>query len=171
MVGNSHTVIENKGASAPLWERLFRHRSLRRMRWLLPLLMAALVVVYEFVVGHMFQPEYGRMAHELSDILIFGTVGPVLTFVLLDYLDRFVQERETSDLQADLLRRTRREADSARELIDEAIQIMFSTSTLIDQLKESQQVLPAPTEAQIAGTEKALDDYIRRLRGHLMSRR
>lgn len=153
------------------WEQLFRHQSLRRMRWVLPLFMAALVVVYEFVAGHMFQPNFGKMAHELSDILIFGTVGPVLIFVLLDYLDRFVQERETSDLQAELLRRAQKEAESGRELIDEAIQIMFSTSTLIDLLKEGQQDLPDQTEAQIEGTEQALDDYIRRLRGHLMSRR
>jgi signal transduction histidine kinase len=87
--------------------------------------------------------------------------------VLLHFLDRWLEERETSELQAQRLAQVREEAKNSRTLNDNAMQVLFAASTLIALLKSDQHELPTETAVQLEETAQALDRAVRQLRAHL----
>jgi hypothetical protein len=73
-----------------------------RVRWLrriLPVGLLLLVVIYEIGPAYWIHDALGEQYHFLAEILVYGTVGPVLAFLLLDLLDRWLEERETTKLK------------------------------------------------------------------------
>jgi signal transduction histidine kinase len=104
----------------------------------------------------------------LAEILVYGTIGPVLTFLLLEYLGRWLEERETSELQAMILTQARETARIDRELNDNTLQAMFATSVLLDSIKSSLPYLPPEVATQLQAADKSLDGAIRQLREHLL---
>ncbi len=126
-----------------------------------------LVIAYEIGPANWLHNRLGHSYHILADILLFGSVGPALTFVLLHFLDRWLEERETSELQAQRLAQVREEAKNSRTLNDNAMQVLFAASTLIALLKSDQHELPSETAVQLEETAQALDRAVRQLRAHL----
>lgn len=144
-----------------------RHR-LRLMRWLIPLLMVVLVIAFELLVGHWLLDRYGRGAHLVAEILLYGTFGPLLAFVLLDYFGRWIDERDTSDYQAQLVVQARTDARRSRALVDDAVQALFSAGNLIAVLEEEAQACGLHQSSIPTGsTQAALDEIIASLREHL----
>jgi len=100
--------------------------------------------------------------------MIFGTVGPLLAFFALSLLEQWFEERETSDLQAEILADARRDSERSRQLSDDAIQVLFAASALISSLQSVQAEIPMEYVSQLKNTETALDSAIRNLRLHLL---
>ncbi len=144
-------------------------QQLRRWRWLLPLGLMFLVVLYEIGPSRWIYAHFGFTYHLAAEILIFGTIGPALVFLTLNFVNRWLEERETSDLQAQLLIKTQRDANHSRQLIDDAVQILFAVGTLIDSLKSSHTKLPGETAIQVEAMEQSLHNAIEQLRRHLLN--
>lgn len=141
---------------------------LRTLRWLVPVGMALLVVAYELVVGRWLMDRFGGWAHTAGEILLFGTVGPLLTFVVLDFFGRWLDERDTSDLQAKLMREARADVNRSRALVDDAVQALFSAGALVDALQVEAERQGVDTGAiLVAETQRALDTIVGDLRAHL----
>lgn len=146
----------------------FRHW-LHLLRWLVPASLVLLVVLYEFGPTRLVHDHLGFTYHALLDTAVFGTFGPILAFVLLTFLERWLEERETSDLQARIVAKAREDIDRSRQLNDNAVQILFSAGALIATLKaELPPDLPPETVAQIDITEQALNEAVQDLRTHLL---
>lgn len=145
----------------------FRRR-LHLLRWLIPASLMFLVVLYEFGPTRLVHDQLGFTYHALLDTAIFGTFGPILAFVLLTFLERWLEERETSDLQAQIVAKAREEVEKSRQLNDNAVQVLFSAGALIATLKAELPDLPPETTAQINITEQALNEAVQDLRTHLL---
>lgn len=140
------------------------------LTWAVPLAMVLLVVGYELGPARWIHQTLGFRYHLLTEILLFGTLGPALTFGMLQLLERWLEERDTSELQAQLLARTRAEAEGSRQLNDDALQVLFAAGMLIDTLKAANDELPPEMSAQVEETERALQDAVAQLRNHLLRR-
>ncbi len=145
----------------------FRSR-LRLLRWLVPVSLAILVIAYEFGPARWIYNGLGFPYHLLADILVFGTIGPIVVFGLLDLLWRWLDERDTSDYQAQLLAQAREDADRSRQLTDDALQALFSVGTLLSMCKSDCPDLPPEKIADIETTEqvwigqKKLKKYVKK---------
>jgi hypothetical protein len=146
----------------------FRHQ-LRLLRWLIPALLIVLVVVYELGPSSWIYNAYGFTKHLIAEILLFAAVGPVLAFVMLDLLWRWLDERDTSDHQAQLLTEARQDAKTSRQLADDALQATYATGVLIATLKDQENTLSPKTIGQIDAAESSLQETTQRIRTHLLS--
>ena len=143
-------------------------RQLGLLKWLIPLGLMLLVVAYEIGPSRWINNGLGFSYHLLVEILLFGTVGPVLAFVVLVLLGRWIDERETADLQARMLAQANEKEQEVRQLNDDILQVFFGTSLLITAFKSDQPELQASTAAQIEATEQALGEAMERLHAYLM---
>lgn len=164
MNSDMKTASAGKTPAATEWVR----EHLRMLNWIVPVAMFLLVVVYELGPSRWLFMSYGFQFHLLAEMLIFATVGPALAFTILHLLRRWLEERDTSELQAALLARSREEAEGSRQLNDDALQVLFAAGVLIDTLKSGNQALPPKLTAQVEDTERALQDAVAQLRTHLL---
>jgi signal transduction histidine kinase len=145
------------------------HSQIRLWRWLIPVGLVVLVVFYEIGPSRWIYERLGFTTHLTVEVLVFGTVGPALAFAVLVLLGRWLDERDTSDFQAQLLARARNEVESSRQLNDDALQILFSAGTLFSTFKNDVPEVPPETAAELEAAEQALNEAIQRLRAHLLS--
>lgn len=143
-------------------------RWLHTLKWAIPLGLVMVVVAYEIVPAIWIHNNWGVSYHAMLDMLLFGTIGPTIVYILFNFLERWLEERETSDLQAQILQKAREDANRSRQLNDDAVQVLFSASALIESLKNNQCELPSDTMNHIEITEQALDKAIRDIRAHLL---
>lgn len=143
-------------------------RRMGTLRWLIPTGLALLVIIYEFGPTKLIHDNLGFFHHAILDTVVFATVGPLLAFILLTFLERWLEERETSDLQAQLVDQARRQVSESRRLNDDAIQVLFSAGALIEVLEKELVGAPPETCRQVAVTKEALNRAIAQLRAHLI---
>lgn len=139
------------------------------LRWAVPVCLVLFVIFYEFGLARWLHNAYGFQYHALMDLLTYGTIGPILVFMLLDFINRWIQERETSDFQAELLANAKEKMQKSMDINDEAIQVLFSTSTLIESLKTNQTDLPFELAVQTEKVEQMTHQTIEKLRTHLLT--
>jgi signal transduction histidine kinase len=142
---------------------------LRLLRWVLPLSTAALVIFYQLVVSHWIHYNWGEGYRSMLELLFYGTAGPVFAFLMLDIFARWMEEKETSELQSQVLAQTREHIDAGRQLNDQALQTLYATSIYLASLKRLNHDLPAEVKSQLEETERVLDIAMRDLRAHLQS--
>ena len=142
-------------------------RRLSVLRWLVPLGMFVLVVVYELGDAPWLDAQGGMLWHRLVDIVFFGLLGPALTAVALELLGRWIEERETSELQALALARAREQAQASRQLTDDTLQTLFAASTLLAALETHAAAMPPGTLERMLATHHELDQAISRLHRRL----
>jgi hypothetical protein len=147
---------------------IFR-RNLGFFKWLFPLGLVLIVIAYEVGPSRWIYNSLGFNTHLAIEILLFGTVGPIVAFLSLEFLSRWIDEKETADFQANLLAEAKEKDLAVRQINDDTLQILFATSLLISTLKSDGFNLPPSTVAQIEVTEKALKESIQQLHGHLSS--
>ena len=138
------------------------------LRWIVPLVLILLVILYEIGPARWVYWPLGFVYHTLSDIIMFGTIGPILAYLVLTFVDRWLEEKETADLQATVLAKARADADASRQLSDDAVQVLFASGTLLELIKEACPNLPEETAVQMTAMEQSLDQAIQRLRSHLL---
>jgi len=144
-------------------------RRLGLLQWLVPAGLLLLVVAYEVGPSRWIHDRMGDTYHFVAEILVYGTIGPVLAFILLDFLGRWLEERETSDLQAQVLARAREQARLHRQLSDDTLQALFAVSLRLTTLESNWPDLPPEAAAQLRETQAALNQAIQRLHTRLMN--
>ena len=143
------------------------HRWLGTLQWLAPVLMVLLVAAYELGPARWLQTHLGSEIHLLAEIILYGTLGPGLVFILLHFLRRWLEERETSELQAQILEESHERAREHQAATDDALQALFAASLILESL-QSNNLDPNSEEARaLQETRRSLDGYIGRLRAQL----
>jgi signal transduction histidine kinase len=140
------------------------------LKWLMPLGLLALVVVYEVGPSRWLHDSLGAPYHFLAESLIYGTIGPALTFTVLDILGRWLEERETSDLQAQVLAQAREQAKINHKLSDDTLQALFATSILLSSLEANRSRFPPEAVDQLHEAQRALNLAIGQLQAHLLNK-
>jgi hypothetical protein len=143
-------------------------RQLRLLKWLIPAGLILLVIAYEVGPSLWIYEGFGSRVHLVAEILLFGAVGPIVVFILLELLGRWIDEKETADFQAELLAQANEKELEVRQTSDDTLQVLFATSLLIGTLKSDQSNLPSNTAKQIEITEQALNETMQRLYTQLM---
>lgn len=143
-----------------------RHK-LGLLKWLIPFGLVIIVIAYEIGPSRWIYNSLGFTPHLVIEIFVFATIGPLLTYLALELLSRWIEEKETADIQANLLSQAKQKEMEARKISDETIQVLFATSLLMAIIK-SKETTPPHIAAQIEVTEKALDESIDKLRLHLL---
>ena len=142
-------------------------RRMHLLRWAVPLTLAAFVVFYQLVFARWIQDTFGIQAHNIAEILIYATSGPLLAFLVLDYLGRWIEEKETSELQAQMLAETRENLLLSRELSDDALQTLYAVSVVLTSLESTLRETSPGTARVLQETEEAVEGSMSRLREHL----
>jgi signal transduction histidine kinase len=145
----------------------FRH--IRSLRWILPILIGVMVAIYELGPARWVEQAVGAQSHFVIDILAYGTLGPLLAFFLLDFISRWMEERETSELQAQVLAKIQEHANQSRRLSDDALQTLFAASILLGNVKATLPKEQPEAAVYLAEMEQAIDKNIQGLRSHLLA--
>lgn len=143
------------------------HRRLGLLRWIVPSAMFLMVVLYEAGPARWILITYGLSYHMAAEMTLYGLLGPALAAILLDLLGRWLQERETTELQSRALAQAREHAELTHRLSDDILQDLFAASALVGSLKDRAADLPSDTADHLQATYRALDDSIQRLYARL----
>ena len=138
-------------------------RRLHWLRWLRPAGLAALVIAYELGPAHWIHTRLGDNWYFVAEIVVYGTFGPGLAWLLLHFLDRWLEERETTEVQAGVLAQAREQARVNHDLTDAALQTLFALSLHLDTLQTNVPDLEPATAARFAQTKQAVGDAIQKL--------
>jgi hypothetical protein len=130
--------------------------------------MLVLVAIYELGPARWLLAAGEPLWHLLADVALYGLLGPGLAAVLLELLARWIEERETSELQALALARAREQAQTSRQLTDDTLQTLFAASALLASLEDHAAELPPGTLDRLITTHEALDQGISRLHRRLI---
>jgi signal transduction histidine kinase len=149
------------------FQKLRKH--IHWLSWAAPISLAILVILYQIGPARWIHEAYGIRYHLYAEILIFGTVGPLLAFLVLHFVWRWLEERETSELQSQVIDKVREQVDISLTLSDHAIQSLFAASILLNSYKQSLPELPSETVKALDETEQALQQIVRQLRGQLQN--
>ena len=76
-----------------------RHR-IEVWRWLLPISLALVVLLYQLVLARWVHDIFGDATHFAVEVLFFVTVGPLLTFLALTQIRQWVARKEQAEAQA-----------------------------------------------------------------------
>jgi hypothetical protein len=139
----------------------------RLIGWFLPVAVLGLILIYELVAALWLHNRIGYSYHVVAEILFLATLGPTVAFVFARLVDHWLDERDTSDWQAQLLASTRVSLKLSRQLNDEALQAIFSAGLVIDALRDFNPELPPELREQAEGATLALRDLNCRLYAHL----
>jgi hypothetical protein len=143
-------------------------RRIHLLKRIVPIVLVLLVVIYEIGPARWILNGSGEDAHLIAEILVYGLFGPILAYLLLHFLDRWLEERETSELQARLLAEAQLRVRIGHELSDDALQTLFAASMLFASLRAVSTELPTDTVETLTRTEESLDRAIQQLRAHLL---
>ena len=137
------------------------------LQWMVPLGLVLVVVIYQIGPARWILESLGEEQHLIAEILVFAVVGPVLAYWLLHFLRRWIDEREISELQAQLLAHTREQARISHELSDKALQTLFAASILLSALQSSLGDLTPEEASTLLKSQEALNSAIQQIRDHL----
>ncbi|MBE0409719.1 MAG: hypothetical protein IBX69_08305 [Anaerolineales bacterium] len=140
---------------------------IRLMKWMFPLSIAGLVIIYQLIVTNWLHETWGGTVHFVAELLFYGTAGPLFAYLILDILERWMEERETSELQSKVLEEARQRVNASRQLSDDALQSLYAASVYLSSLKLSDNELPTEARKTINETERVLGVAMRDLRQHL----
>ena len=138
------------------------------LKWAMPLALFLIVVIFELGPSRWIHDDIGDAYHFLAEIVIYGSIGPSLAFAFLHFLGRWLEERETSDLQALILARTRQQAEMGHQLSDKVLQDLFAASALLASLEAHASELPPDAQAQFHQAQATLNQTVQQLRVYLL---
>lgn len=149
-----------------LHPELFRKR-MKWLKWLAPIFLLGLVVFYELVPSRWIHVHVGEAYHYWAEIIFYGILGPALAYLAFILLERWFEERETSDLQATIVAQRQADLVESRNLYDDALQALFAASVIIATLHTNGQRPATINENQIQAAQRAIDGTIKKLRSQL----
>lgn len=91
------------------------YRSIRLLRYILPITAFLLVVVHQSLTFAWLRPT-PPFPYFLSQVLLYGTVGPILVWLALTWFLRWAREREEAEVHLHCLNQISRQAATATEM-------------------------------------------------------
>jgi cytochrome b len=138
-------------------------RRLNLLRWLVPAALLAFVIANELGLARWVHLNLGDAASTTLNILLYGCIGPLLAYLLLTFIGRWLEERETSDLQSRALRQARAQMQRSHDLTDDALQTLFATSIVLDNLTGRMPEITPETAAHFQEARQAVSHAIEQL--------
>ena len=153
--------MESRSLIRPLY------RSLRRLRYILPVTAFLLVVVHQ-TLAHTWLQSLPRFQHFLWQVLLYGTVGPLLIWLALGWLARWIREQDEAGAYLHTLYQMSRRAAAASEM-DQLVEIALSMPEQVLAPVATSLIWREQTEAPwtLAGTRHLKADEQRALESHL----
>jgi signal transduction histidine kinase len=139
------------------------------LNWIIPAILVLIAVGFQIGPAQWVYNQWGLIYHLIAETTVFALFGPLLAAVIIYLFRRWLEERDTADLQARLLAQAKEETERSRRLNDDALQILFASGVLIDTLKASHPSLPDTTLKQVESTEETLQTAAEQLRSHLLN--
>lgn len=81
------------------WQQLSLVDRVRRLRYILPPIIALVVIFYQLVVAQSLHDNYGHVAHYLVEIAFYSVIGPLVTWVTLVWIENGLREKESLERQ------------------------------------------------------------------------
>lgn len=138
-------------------------RRLDLLRWLVPAALLLFVIVHELGLARWVHLNLGDMAVTILNILLYGSVGPALAYLMLTFIGRWLEERETSELQSQALHQARAQVQRSHDLTDDALQTLFATSVVLDNLTDGLADLTPKAAAHFHEARQAVTHAIEQL--------
>ena len=82
------------------WQEMPLAERVRWLQWRLPLLLIIVVVLYQLGLARPVQERLGHFSHYLAEIAFYSLVGPIVTWVTLTWIGRWLAEKEAIEQQA-----------------------------------------------------------------------
>jgi PAS domain S-box-containing protein len=70
------------------------------MRWIMPLTFTLAFLIYELLLERWLIDAFGDLVHVVSEVILFGASGPLLLFLVMTYIDRWLLERQRMEKMA-----------------------------------------------------------------------
>jgi signal transduction histidine kinase len=144
-------------------------RRLHQLQFVVPIGLLVFVALYELGPAQWIHAAAGETYDFLVEIAVFGLIGPVLVYVSLHFIDRWLEERETTETQSRLLAQIEARANASYQLNDDALQTLFAASLMLTSLKSHATNLSPAALADLQATERAIDRAIQQIREHLLA--
>lgn len=141
---------------------------LRRLKWWIPAALIVIVAIYELGPARWIHDQFGTDMHFIAEIVVYGTIGPTLMYVLIEVLTRWLEERAAAEQRARMLAQAHEHVAISRQLNDDAIQTLFAASILLDSVEARLPDRSPETTAQLQAARQALDQTIQQIRLHLL---
>lgn len=77
----------------------FRQR-IELIRWIFPLFLVFAVVVYQLVVASWVHDQFGESIHYIAEILFYATLGPLVTYWVMTYINHGLDQKEQAESMA-----------------------------------------------------------------------
>jgi signal transduction histidine kinase len=143
------------------------YKRIRFLRVALPITVIVLVATYLLGPARWIHNTMGLEYHMLLELIFFGSLGPLFAFLVLDIMARWIEERQTSELQAQVLEAARADAHQTRMLSDNALQAMFAASIQLASLRKQIPDLPPEASQALDEANNALHRAVQPLRSYL----
>lgn len=76
------------------WSKLAISRRVALLRWALPVAIIVFVVLYQTVFVNFMHIVLGDRGHYVVELLLYGVLGPLVTFFVLSWIRRWLVEKE-----------------------------------------------------------------------------
>ncbi len=82
------------------WRKMPLAERIRWLQWRLPLALIAVVILYQLGPARLVQEQFGHMVHYSIEIAFYSLVGPIVTWITLTWIGRWLAEKEAIEQQA-----------------------------------------------------------------------
>ncbi|NOX62211.1 MAG: PAS domain S-box protein [Chloroflexi bacterium] len=82
------------------WREASVDERVRWLRWALPVIIAALVLLYQLGFTSFIHDAVGDAAHTMVEVAFYSVVGPVVTWVTLGFIGKWLREKEVIEQKA-----------------------------------------------------------------------
>ncbi len=82
------------------WRTAPVDQRVRWLRWLLPVAIAAMVLVYQLGFATYVHDNMGHTAHTMVEIAFYSVAGPAVTWVTLGFIGKWLREKESIERKA-----------------------------------------------------------------------
>ncbi len=70
------------------------------LRWVFPLFLVLAVVVYQLIIARWVHDQYGENTHYIAEILFYATLGPLVTYWVMTYINHGLDQKEQAERMA-----------------------------------------------------------------------
>ncbi len=81
------------------WQSLSLVERIKLMRYVLPLVLIPVVLIYQLLIAIRLEEAYGHPVHYAAEISFYSLVGPVVTWMTLIWVERRLTEKEMLERQ------------------------------------------------------------------------
>ena len=124
------------------WRQMKLIDRVRWLRYILPPLLVFVVIYYQLGIAQTLQNNYGHTVHYGVEILFYSLTGPVVTWLMLVWVERKLREQQALEAQIQAAEREKTavlaedRARIARDLHDSAAQTLYFVALKTDALRQ-----------------------------------